>query len=196
MKTFTIDAENNITAHGSAEEAVAGAERFTTEGELNKLAAGWHSDGLVEIWNSLPGATPVKKFKDRKTAVSRVWKAIAGLGETKAPVAPQKPSVAPAKGKSAQNATPAKKGPKAPKGGKKADKSEKPTKARQVSKTAQVLELLKRPGGATLKGIMAKTGWQAHSVRGFISGTLGKKMGLAVESAKGGDGERTYSTVK
>jgi hypothetical protein len=128
MKTFTIDAENNITAHGSAEEAVAGAERFTTEGELNKLAAGWHSDGLVEIWNSLPGATPVKKFKDRKTAVSRVWKAIAGLGETKAPVAPQKPSVAPAKGKSAQNATPAKKGPKAPKGGKKADKSEKPTK--------------------------------------------------------------------
>ena len=40
---------------------------------------------------------------------------------------------------------------------------------------------------------IAKTGWQAHSVRGFISGTLGKKLGLAVESAKGEDGERTYS---
>ena len=39
MKTFTIDAENNITAHASAEEAVAGAERFATEAELNKLAA-------------------------------------------------------------------------------------------------------------------------------------------------------------
>ena len=56
-----------------------------------------------------------------------------------------------------------------------------------------MLELLKRPGGATLKGIMAATGWQAHSVRGFISGTLGKKLGLAVESAKGENGERTYS---
>jgi Protein of unknown function (DUF3489) len=55
-----------------------------------------------------------------------------------------------------------------------------------------VLELLKRPGGATLKEIMATTGWQAHSVRGFISGALGKKLGLAVESAKGEDG-RTYS---
>jgi hypothetical protein len=56
-----------------------------------------------------------------------------------------------------------------------------------------VLELLKRPSGVTLKGIMAATGWQAHSVRGFISGTLGKKLGLAVESTKGEDGERTYS---
>ena len=40
---------------------------------------------------------------------------------------------------------------------------------------------------------MAATGWQAHSVRGFISGTLGKKLGLAVESVKGENGERTYS---
>jgi len=40
---------------------------------------------------------------------------------------------------------------------------------------------------------MAATEWQAHSVRGFISGTLGKKMGLTVESAKSEKGERTYS---
>ena len=83
--------------------------------------------------------------------------------------------------------------PKKAKAGKRASKSEKPATARQGSKTAQVLELLKRPGGATLKGIMAATGWQAHSVRGFISGALGKKLGLAVESVKGEDGERTYS---
>jgi len=37
------------------------------------------------------------------------------------------------------------------------------------------------------------TNWQAHSVRGFISGALGKKMGLTVESAKREDGERVYS---
>ena len=194
MKTFTIDAENNITAHASAEEAMAGAERFATEAELNKLAAGWPADRLVEIWNSLPGATPVKKFKDRKTAAGRIWKAIAGLGEqlapTKATVAPQKPNVTPGKGKSSKKATPPK---KAPKGRKKAEKPAKPTKARAGSKTAQIVEMLKRPGGATLKDIMAATDWQAHSVRGFISGALGKKMGLTVESTKGEDGSRIYS---
>jgi hypothetical protein len=86
--------------------------------------------------------------------------------------------VAPAKAKSGKKATPAKKGPKVDK------KAEKPAAARQGSKTEQVLELLKRPEGATLKELMKTTGWQPHSVRGFISGTLGKKMGLAVESAK------------
>jgi hypothetical protein len=37
-----------------------------------------------------------------------------------------------------------------------------------------------------------RTEWQAHSIRGFLSGTLGKKMGLTVESAKNESGERTY----
>jgi Protein of unknown function (DUF3489) len=55
------------------------------------------------------------------------------------------------------------------------------------------LELLKRKGGVTAKELMTATGWQPHSVRGFISGTVSKKMGLTVESAKGADGERTYS---
>ena len=53
--------------------------------------------------------------------------------------------------------------------------------------------LLQRKGGATLTQIVKATGWQAHSVRGFISGALGKKMGLTVESAKREDGERVYS---
>src|SRR5262249_51179092 len=65
--------------------------------------------------------------------------------------------------------------------------------AREGSKKAEVLALLRRKGGATLQQIMEATGWQAHSVRGFISGTLGKKMGLTVESAKRDDGERVYS---
>ena len=56
-----------------------------------------------------------------------------------------------------------------------------------------MLDLLKRPGGVTAKELMKDTGWQAHSVRGFLSGTVGKKMGLTVTSTKGEDGERTYS---
>jgi hypothetical protein len=52
---------------------------------------------------------------------------------------------------------------------------------------------VRRPGGVTLKEVVKATGWQPHSVRGFISGTLGKKMGLTVTSTKGDDGERRYS---
>ena len=43
---------------------------------------------------------------------------------------------------------------------------------------------------------MKATDWQAHSIRGFISGTLGKKMGLKTESTKREDGERVYSLAK
>jgi hypothetical protein len=61
------------------------------------------------------------------------------------------------------------------------------------SKTATMLQLLRRPGGAALAELMAATEWQAHSVRGFLSGTLRKKMGLKVESAESVAGERRYS---
>jgi hypothetical protein len=84
MKSFTIDAENNITIHATAKEAeaVPNSERFSNEGALAKLAANWPAARLVEIWNSLPGETPVRKFKDRATAVGRIWKAIQTLGQT------------------------------------------------------------------------------------------------------------------
>jgi len=64
---------------------------------------------------------------------------------------------------------------------------------REGSKTGAVLELLRRKNGASLKEIMKETGWLPHSVRGFLSGTVGKKMGLEVISTKSADGERTYS---
>ena len=105
-------------------------------------------------------------------------------GAKKPRVRAQGAHVAPKKAKSGKKATPAK---KTPKGAKKA------TGARDGSKTAMILEMLKRPGGATAKELLEATGWQPHSLRGFISGTLGKKMGLTVVSTKGEDGERTYS---
>jgi len=104
---------------------------------------------------------------------------------TKKPrVGAQRAHVAPAKARAAKKATSTK---KAPKGAKKAGG------AREGSKSAKVLDLLKRADGATLKDLMKATGWQAHSVRGFLSGAVCKKMGLTVASTKGEDGERTYS---
>jgi hypothetical protein len=119
--------------------------------------------------------------------------------EKKPSAGPQKPGVASAKGKSGEKATPGKKAAKAPKApkGPKAPKSEKKTgAAREGSKTATVLTLIQRAKGATLAEIMEATSWQAHSVRGFISGTMGKKMGLKVESTKREDGTRVYSLAK
>ena len=69
----------------------------------------------------------------------------------------------------------------------------KPKVARDGSKNAKILDLLKRPGGATSKDLMKATGWLPHSVRGFLSGTVRKKLGLTVTSTKGENGERTYS---
>jgi len=72
----------------------------------------------------------------------------------------------------------------------------KPEGVRPGSKTAAVLALLRRAKGATLTEIMHATSWQAHSVRGFISGTLGKKMQLTVASTKREDGARVYSIAR
>lgn len=129
--TFVIDADNNITAYanaaapGSAELKLS-EHRFGSEKELATLAATWPGARLVEIWNTLPGATPVKKFTDRKKAVARIWKAIQRLVPN--------PAAAPASTSATAK----------PRKGKRATASDKPATARDGSKKALVLELLKR----------------------------------------------------
>jgi len=78
----------------------------------------------------------------------------------------------PAKGRAKAKAKPAKVAP-----------TEKPT-PRAGTKQAQMIELLKRPEGATVEQIAATTGWQHHTIRGAISGALKKKLGLNVEATR------------
>jgi len=102
----------------------------------------------------------------------------------KAQAGARRAHVAPKKAKAGKKAGPAKKAPKSAK---------KAAGARDGSKAAKVLDLLKRPNGATAKELGRATGWQPHSIRGFLSGTVSKKLGLAVISTKSEDGERSYS---
>lgn len=88
---------------------------------------------------------------------------------------------------SAANPKPSRKSTLAP-----ARKGETAIKGSPVSKTEVVLKKLRIPRGATAAALMELTGWQAHSVRGFLSGTVRKKLGLEVLSEVGKDGTRRY----
>ena len=92
-------------------------------------------------------------------------------------------------------ATAPKKGAKAGKKVAKPAPAKKTSAPRAESKGAKILAMIGRAKGATLAEIMKATDWQDHSVRGFISGALGKKMGLKVESVRRDDGERVYTLV-
>jgi hypothetical protein len=121
----------------------------------------------------------------------------AAIAEQGAHVAPDKPTSK--KAASQKKGVPkAKKTAKAAllkkqgKPGKKAAKPTRPNTApRAESKGANILEMIGRAKGATLAEIMKATGWQAHSVRGFIS-TAGKKHKVNIESAKNEAGGRVY----
>jgi outer membrane biosynthesis protein TonB len=223
MKTFTIETEtNNITLHLTLEDAqaVPESEHFTSAETLAGLAAEWSYSRLIEIWNGIPGVTPVNKFKDKKTAVTRIWNAIQSLdadvasetateSETQSVTAsepeaqpedvqtePATPEPEAGVGEQAPDVAP----PQEPSTKKASRKPKMPTgekvvKApREASKTSRVIDMLKREGGATLEDIMTEMGWQKHTTRAMLSagGSLTKNHGLIVTSEMIGD-KRTYS---
>ena len=168
--TFTIDVDNNITVLASsqqAEERQEGTETFSSPHELAALAAKWPGSRLVEIWNGLPGVKPAERFASRQVATTRIWKAIQNLQPS---ADARRRQVAPTTASTRRQAS----------------------RRSGNTKTEKVIALLQQPEGATLQAIMRATGWQTHSVRGFVSGQLKKKLGLKVRSSKR-DGERVYS---
>jgi hypothetical protein len=169
MRVFSITADNKVVLAAS-EQAVG--DCFRSREELGTLTEPWPAARLVEVWNLLPGVKPVRRFTDRATAVRRIWEAVevlAAAGERGSARGTQRPSSR-----------------------MKANKTQRRATARKGTKTEKILAMLRRPSGATLAALMRATQWQAHSVRGFLSGQLGKKMGIQVKSSRQ-DGERVYA---
>ncbi len=170
MSTFVIDPDNLTVNPADGEHAAEGKATFTDVAGLAAIVSNWPMARLVAIWNNIPGVVPVNRFTDRQTAMRRIWNALQASTETHG------------QQRNTGRAT----------GSKRTGRRVSTPVARPDSKKAAVIELLRQPKGATIKQIMETTGWQAHSVRGFISAALVKKAGLTVTSVKRGDGERVY----
>jgi hypothetical protein len=183
MPTYSIDTDNNLAVHPDKDAAMkaAGATgaAFATEAQLGAATALWPGSRLLEVWNNVAGAPPfaelkeVKRFTDRKSAVTRIWAAAQCLGETleeAMKIAEQDMlraqqemmSGAKAARRAKVKNTAAPNAPARPKATKDATSSDEAPahKQREGTRKATVLALLERDGGATLEEIMAATLWQ------------------------------------
>lgn len=136
---------------------------------------------VESIWTPAPGQ-PARAPADTDTAIAQEPQAQAADGapdEAPAPADAQAPACEPpdAQQTPQEPALPQAKGT---------------TRTRDNTKQALVIQMLKRPEGATVAQIMAATGWLNHTVRGTLSGVLGKRLGLNLVSDKGDDGVRVY----
>jgi hypothetical protein len=133
----------------------------------------------------------VKRFKDAATAAERIFAELQKLGGSDAEAAPAITGVPKARRAPRGDAKPA--------AAKKATKKVAKQSANEprATKTARLIEMLKRSKGATLGEVMAEFDWQVHSTRAIMSagGSLAKKHGVTVISEKVGD-SRTYRIAK
>jgi hypothetical protein len=170
MFAFSIDPKDRISIidQTAAKDLPRDGIRFRSQKELETLARDWPAARLAGIWNGIPGTAPVRRFSSRQIATARIWKAL----QSRAPVSGKLPV-------KAQKT-------------KRAAESHKAAERGEGSKKEKVMAMLSAEGGATLAQLMAATGWQKHSVRGFLSGTLKKKMGLKIVFSQNPAGARVF----
>jgi hypothetical protein len=145
-----------------------GAPRGDDPPPLRITRAGLKAIGVETEGHASEGATPADTGATSADAGAQATDATAPATEADAAATPAKRK---AKAKSTKP--------------EKAALSDTPTPTpRAGTKQALMIELLKRPEGATVEQIAAATGWQHHTIRGAISGALKKKLGLTVETTR------------
>jgi hypothetical protein len=148
-----------------------GAPRGDNPPPLRITRAGLQAIGVETEDDAPEGATPADTGATSADAGAQATDAAA-------PATGADAAATPARGKAKAKAARAK-STKA----RKAAAADRPT-PRTGTKQAQMIEMLKRPEGATVEQIAAATGWQHHTIRGAISGALKKKLGLTVEATR------------
>jgi hypothetical protein len=196
---YRLDDEGGISAYATQAEATKaaaseGGRTFEGYNDLSDLAKVVPMQTLVDCWNSLPGVTPVRKFKDRYSAAKRIW---AVIQETLAPTMraalyPEAPKASKSVGKTlreTREVTLTIEAPPLPEA-EAAPQQQAPAPAREGTKKAQALEMLRN--GTTREALQTAFGWLPHTTRGFLS-ILAKTHKIEVTKAQ--DGIRYYRLV-
>jgi hypothetical protein len=160
-------------------------------GALNKVMDSLRNRGMIRV---------IQTGDDRPDRVILTSEGMAAIGveteddggQTPVPEADTAPTPADAEVQAVEAPAPATGADGAAKPAKRKAKAAKPGKAPQADKPAPrtgtkqalMIDLLKRPEGATVEQIAAATGWQHHTIRGAISGALKKKLGLTIEATR------------
>ena len=183
---FRLDEDGGISAYATQAEAAKaaaaeGGSTFETFRGLTTITKLKPVQLLVDCWNSLPGVTPVKRFKDRESAVRRIW---AVIEESVAPT--MREALYPEQHKEplrqGQTITLTMAGLPVPQ-----PEQQQAHAPREGSKKAQALAMLK--AGTTREALQTAFGWLPHTTRGFLS-ILGKTHKLEVTKQQ--DGTRYY----
>jgi Protein of unknown function (DUF3489) len=188
------DAPRNPANKGEALRAISrSAQRFGLSTDDVLAAAPGLLDGRLSPadfrlkLHDLDGSAPVPATEARESAPETQEEVTAGQ-EPQAPTEPAQAATAPAMPAPAADAREAKPAGRRARAKAKAmpgnaASAGRPT-PRAGTKQALMIELLKRPEGATVEQIATATGWQKHTIRGAISGALKKKLGLTVEATR------------
>ena len=173
MKHVSIDANGRVPVESRADGPTQKESGyFVSEKEWVRVAADLPMARLVAIWNALEGVAPVARFTSRAKAAKRIWNAMRSLE----PASPRPVAEQPCED-SRQSVMP---------------EATQTSGSPHKSKTTQIIALLRLDGGARIEQLARVTGWQKHSLRGFLSGTVRKKMRLTVVSSRDETGARVY----